>query len=136
MATLKTVHKGDLRTEITHVQSGNKVMTDAPTDNHGKGEFISPTDMVAGALGSCMLTIMDIAAKRMGLDMKGTQLEIHKTMANDPRRISEIQIDFHFPFAADAKARKIIERAGDTCPVAKSLHPDTKLVFNYYYEAE
>lgn len=136
MTTLKTIHKGNLRTEITHVQSGNTVTTDAPTDNHGKGEFISPTDMVAGALGSCMLTIMDMAAQRMGLNIEGTRLEIRKVMGNDPRRISEIHIDFHFPFPADDRTRKIIERAGDTCPVAKSLHPDTKQVFNYYYGEE
>lgn len=134
MATLETLFLGDLRTEITHLQSGNKVITDAPTDNHGKGEFISPTDMIAGALGSCMLTIMDIAAKRMGLDMRGTRLETTKTMASDPRRISEIKIDFYLPFAADDKARKILERAADTCPVAKSLHPDLKQVVTFHYK--
>ncbi len=136
MATLKTEFLGDLRTEITHLQSGGKVTTDAPTDNNGKGEFISPTDMVAGALGSCMLTIMDMAAARMGMDLKGTKLDITKVMAADPRRIGEIHIDFYFPFAADEKTRKILERAGDTCPVAKSLHADTKQVFRYHYKDE
>jgi uncharacterized OsmC-like protein len=136
MATLKTKHLGNLRTEITHLQSGNTVTTDAPTDNNGKGEYISPTDMVAGALGSCMLTLMDMAATRMGVDMTGTTLGITKVMASDPRRIAEIAIDVHFPFAADEKTRTIIERAGLTCPVSKSLHPDLvqTMVFNYREE--
>jgi uncharacterized OsmC-like protein len=133
MATLQTQHLGNLRTEITHLQSGNTVTTDAPTDNNGKGEYISPTDMVAGALGSCMLTLMDMAAARMGIDMAGTRLDITKVMAADPRRIGEIQIEVWFPFAADERTRTIIERAGNTCPVSKSLHPDLKQVVNYHY---
>ena len=133
MATLKTKHLGGLRTEITHLQSGNTVTTDAPTDNNGKGEYISPTDMVAGALGSCMLTLMDMAATRMGIDMAGTILDITKVMAADPRRIAEIIIDVRFPFAADEKTRTILQRAGDTCPVAKSLHPDLKQTVSYHY---
>lgn len=133
MATLKTKHLGGLRTEITHLQSGNKVVTDAPTDNNGKGEYISPTDMVAGALGSCMLTLMDMAATRMGIDITGTTLGIEKVMAAEPRRIAEIRIDVHFPFAVDEKARVILERAADTCPVAKSLHPDLKQVVTFHY---
>ncbi len=136
MATLKTEHKGDLRTEITHLQSGGKVITDAPLDNNGKGEFISPTDMVAGALGSCMLTLMDMAASRMGIELKGTELDITKVMASDPRRIGEIHIEFYFPFDCDAKSKKILERAADTCPVAKSLHADIKQVISYHYKEE
>ncbi len=134
MTTLKTKHLGNLRTEITHLQSGNKVITDAPTDNNGKGEFISPTDMVAAALGSCMLTLMEMAADRMGIDMTGTTLDITKTMAADPRRIGEIHIDVHFPFAADAKTRTILQRAADTCPVSKSLHPDLHQIVSYHYK--
>jgi uncharacterized OsmC-like protein len=134
MATLKTKHLGSLRTEITHLQSGNTVTTDAPTDNNGKGEYISPTDMVAGALGSCMLTLMEMAAARMGIDMTGTTLDITKVMAADPRRISEIVIDVRFPFAADAKTRTIIERAGHTCPVSKSLHPDLRQSVTFHYQ--
>ncbi len=136
MATLKTKHLGGLRTEITHLQSGNTVITDAPTDNNGKGEYISPTDMVAGALGSCMLTLMDMAATRMGIDMAGTTVDITKIMASDPRRISEIVIDVKFPFAADEKTRTILQRAGDTCPVAKSLHPDLKQSVSYRYKED
>ncbi len=134
--TLKTKHLGGLRTEITHLQSGNTVTTDAPTDNNGKGEYISPTDMVAGALGSCMLTLMDMAAARMGIDMTGTTLDITKVMAADPRRIGEVQIEVRFPFAADNKTRTILQRAADTCPVAKSLHPDLRQTVTFHYKAE
>jgi len=134
MATLKTKHLGGLRTEITHLQSGNTVTTDAPTDNNGKGEYISPTDMVAGALGSCMLTLMELAARRMELDMTGTELDITKVMASDPRRIAEIVIDVHFPFAADEKSRTIIERAAHTCPVSKSLHPELRQTIAFHYK--
>ncbi len=134
MATLKTKHLGGLRTEITHLQSGGKVTTDAPTDNNGRGEFISPTDMVAGALGSCMLTLMEMAAERMGLDMTGTELDITKVMAADPRRIGEVRIDVWLPFAADTKQRVVMERAAATCPVSKSLHPEIKQVIEYHYK--
>ena len=133
MAIISTSYLGDLRTEITHVQSGSKVFTDAPTDNNGKGESISPTDMVAAALGSCMLTLMALAARRMGIELKGTRVDIDKVMASNPRRIAEIRLNFHFPEEYDDKSRKIIERAGETCPVGKSLHPDLKQVITYHY---
>ncbi len=133
MATIETIYLGDLRTEITHVQSGNKVITDAPTDNNGKGEYISPTDMVAAALGSCMMTLMAIAARRLEIELKGTRIEIQKVMAADPRRIAEIRLDFYFPGEYSEKDRKILERAAETCPVGKSLHPDLKQLVNYHY---
>ena len=133
MATIQTIYLGDLRTEITHVQSGNKVITDAPTDNNGKGEYISPTDMVAAALGSCMMTLMAIAARRLEIELKGTRIEIQKVMAADPRRIAEIRLDFYFPCEYSEKDRKILERAAETCPVGKSLHPDLKQLVNYHY---
>ena len=133
MATIKTTYLGDLRTEITHVQSGNKVMTDAPTDNNGRGEYISPTDMVAAALGSCMLTIMGMAAERLGIDLRGTRVEIVKTMAAEPRRIAEIAVDLYLPGDYSEKERTILERAADTCPVSKSLHPDLKQIVRFHY---
>lgn len=135
MATIKTHYLGNLRTEITHVQSGNKVITDAPTDNNGKGEYISPTDMVAASLGSCMLTLMDMAAARLGIDLQGTRIDITKTMAADPRRIAEIAIDFYMPGDYSDKDKKILERAADTCPVSKSLHPDLKQTVRYHYNS-
>ena len=128
MATIQTLYLGDLRTEITHVQSGNRVITDAPTDNNGKGEYISPTDMVAAALGSCMLTLMGIAARRLEIDLKGTRVEIQKVMAAEPRRIAEIRLDFYLPGDYSDKDKKILQGAAETCPVGKSLHPETSLL--------
>ncbi len=133
MATIQTLYLGDLRTEMTHVQSGTRVMTDAPTDNNGKGEFFSPTDLVAGALGSCMLTLMALAARRLEIAIEGTRVEIQKVMAADPRRIAEIRLDFYFPGNYTDRCKKIIEGAGETCPVGKSLHPDVKQTVVYHY---
>lgn len=135
MATVETIYLGDLRTEATHVRSGNKVITDAPVDNHGKGEAFSPTDLVAAALGSCMLTLMDQAAERLGVSIKGTKVEITKVMAVEPRRIGEIVIDFYLPARYSEKEQTIIERAAHTCPVAKSLHPDLKQNIMFRYPA-
>lgn len=112
MATVETIYMGGLRTEATHVQSGTKIVTDAPTDNHGKGESFSPTDLVSAALGSCMMTLMGIAADTHGINVDGTRLSITKVMAADPRRIGEIVIDVHFPSAYEPKQRKLLENAG------------------------
>ena len=97
MPTITTKYLGDLRTENIHVQSGNKVITDAPCDNQGKGEFFSPTDLLATALGSCILTIMGIKARDNNIDLKGTEMEITKIMASGPRRVSEVIMVFNFP---------------------------------------
>lgn len=133
MATVETIYMGGLRTEATHVQSGTKIVTDAPTDNHGKGDSFSPTDLVSAALGSCMMTLMGIAADTHGINVDGTRLSITKVMAADPRRIGEIVIDVHFPSAYEPKQRKLLENAAATCPVAKTLHPDCKQTIRYFY---
>ena len=134
MATIETVYLGELRTEATHVRSGEKIITDAPVDNQGKGEAFSPTDLLATALGSCMLTVMGIAAREQKVNIDGTTCSITKIMGTEPRRVSEVQIVFNFP-ANDYtdKVKIILERAAHTCPVSKSLHPDVKetLVFNW-----
>ncbi len=134
MATLKTKYLGNLRTEITHLQSGNVVITDAPVDNNGKGEAISPTDMLAGSLGSCMITLIGISAQAHGFCVDGTELTITKVMATEPRRVSEIHIDLEFPSDYTDKEKKIIEAAANTCPVEHSLHPDIKRVINFIYK--
>lgn len=134
MATVETFYLGDLRTEMTHIQSGNKVITDAPVDNNGKGEYFSPTDLVAAALGSCMLTIMGMAAKTHNINIEGTKVSITKVMNASPRRIGEIMIDFSFPGEFTAKEKRILEAAGETCPVAFSLHPDIKQTIRYIYK--
>ena len=128
-------YEGNLRTVATHLQSGTVIETDAPTDNQGKGERFSPSDLVATALGNCMLTIMGIKARDMNVDLKGTQIDITKIMIADPRRIGEIKAVFTFPanLQTDEKQRTILERAALTCPVLESLHPDLKksVAFNW-----
>ncbi|NOU46737.1 MAG: OsmC family protein [Bacteroidales bacterium] len=126
MATSETIYVGGLRTEMTHVQSGNTVITDAPVDNQGKGEKFSPTDLVASALGSCMLTIMGIAANEHKFSIDGAKASITKIMASDPRRIAEIIVDLSFPGVYTDKQKRIIKVISETCPVALSLHPDLK----------
>ena len=126
----------NLRTVCTHLRSGVKIETDAPLDNQGKGERFSPSDLVATALGSCMLTIMGIKARDLNVDLKGVKIEIEKIMAADPRRIGGINLTFHFPeqLKPDEKQRIILERAAHTCPVIYSINPDIKLniQFNWH----
>jgi len=127
--TSEIVYKGELRTEAKHLQSATIIETDAPTDNQGKGERFSPTDLLATSLGSCMLTIMGIKARDMEVDLDGTQVSIKKIMKQDPRRVGGIEVAFDFPgtLQLDEKQRAILERAALTCPVANSIHPDIEL---------
>jgi putative redox protein len=126
--TSQITYEGNLRTVATHLQSGTVIETDAPTDNQGKGERFSPTDLVATALGNCMLTIMGIKARDMNVNLEGTKIDIKKVMVTDPRRIGEIKVTFNFPegLKADDKQKAILERAALTCPVIESLHPELK----------
>jgi putative redox protein len=126
--TARIIYDGNLRTIATHTQSGTQIETDAPTDNQGKGERFSPTDLVATALGNCMLTIMGIKARDHNIILDGTTVDVTKVMAAAPRRISEINVTFHFPAALiiNAEQLSILERAALTCPVIESLHPDIK----------
>jgi len=127
METVRTKYISDLRTEATHVRSGVKLTTDAPVDNQGKGEFFSPTDLLATSLGSCMLTIMGIAARTHGFNIDGTEVSITKIMGTDPRRVVEIVVELTFPHNNySAKERKLLELSAKECPVANSLHPDLK----------
>jgi len=125
MTTIKTIYLGELRTENEHLQSGNKVITDAPTDNRGKGEYFSPTDLLATALGSCIMTIMGIKARDNGIDIEGTQVDVTKIMASDPRRVAEVVVEFTFPaknYTNEEKQR--VESVAGVSPVPLSLHPD------------
>jgi len=131
--TSKVTYLGNLRTESIHLKSNNTFITDAPTDNNGKGEAFSPTDTVATGLASCMLTVMGIKADGMQVDMSGTIAEVTKTMQSNPRRISKIEVVIKLPFSADAKTQKILEHTANTCPVHYSLHPDIvkHITFNW-----
>ncbi len=126
--TSTVIYKGALRTEMKHVQSGSIIENDAPTDNMGKGERFSPTDMVATALGSCMLTTMGIKANSMNIDLTEASVEITKIMKPDPRRIGGIKAHLTIPaIGLDDKSKEILERVARTCPVERSLHPDMEL---------
>ncbi len=132
--TVNTIYIGELRTEATHVQSGNKLITDAPLDNKGKGKAFSPTDLLATSLGSCMLTIIGIAAMEHGFNIDDAKVNIWKIMKSDPRRVGEIKIELTFPKKNySEKEKKFIEKAAYTCPVNLSLHPDLKktIIFNF-----
>lgn len=125
--TIETIYTGELRTQATHVKSKNSIITDAPTDNNGKGEAFSPTDLLAASLGSCMLTIIGIAANTHGFSIDGAKAIITKIMEANPRRVGEVIVEFTFPANNySEKEKMIIERAAATCPVALSLHPDLK----------
>lgn len=132
MATVKTTYLGNLRTENTHLQSGAKIITDAPCDNRGKGEAFSPTDLLATALGNCIMTIMGIKAMDNGIDIVGTNLDITKIMADAPRRVEEVIIEFNFPKKDYTKAeRDLIESVAGTSPVPLSVHPDLKQTIKF-----
>lgn len=132
--TSKVIYIGDLRTESTHIQSGSTIISDAPTDNNGKGEAFSPTDLVANALASCMLTIMGIKAAAMDVDMAGAKANVTKHMRSDPRMISKVEVVIEMPFETDQKTQKILERAGLTCPVYLSLHPDIEKAVTFIWK--
>src|SRR4030095_453609 len=127
--TSQIIYKGELRTEATHLQSGTVIETDAPTDNQGKGEKFSPSDLLATSLGNCMMTIMGIKARDMNIDLNHTKINISKIMKADPRRVGGINVEFHFPggLQLNDKQQAILENAALTCPVAKSIHPDITL---------
>ena len=129
--TAKVVYLGELRTECTHLKSGDSFFTDAPTDNNGKGMAFSPTDTVATGLASCMMTVMGIKARDLGVEMTGTTAEVIKTMAANPRRISKIEVTFELPVVAEDKTKNILENTGRTCPVFYSLHPDIEKVITF-----
>ncbi|WP_461532991.1 OsmC family protein [Sinomicrobium sp.] len=131
--TSKVIYQGELRTSCEHIASGNTFVTDAPTDNNGRGEAFSPTDTVATALASCMLTVMGIKARELEVDLAGTEAEVTKTMSAGPRRISGIKVVFNFNTNPGDKAQKILENTARTCPVHYSLHPDIEreIVFQW-----
>lgn len=124
MTTSTVTYEGNLRTNAIHLQSNNQIITDAPTDNHGRGEAFSPTDLLATSLASCMLTVMGIKAESMGLDLTGTTANVTKIMATEPRRVAQIDVQVKVKGVSEEKDQIILKNTALTCPVAKSLHPD------------
>ncbi|MFD2573899.1 OsmC family protein [Spirosoma soli] len=137
MATIHIDYLGDLRTDCIHVQSGTHINTDAPTDNQGRGEAFSPTDLVANALGSCIITTMAIFARRDGIELKGSALDVTKVMTSQPpRRIARIEINLTLRATPmpDDKTRARLEEIVHTCPVAISIHPDIEQAVSLRWE--
>ena len=133
MNTFEIKYQGNLRTTATHLDSDSVINTDAPKDNHGLGEAFSPTDMVCSALASCILTIMAIAVEKNGINIKGTKAMVEKTMGNNPRRISKIDIELTFPMDYDSKTKTILERAALNCPVHHTLSNEVEKNINFIY---
>ena len=134
--TSTVIYEGDLRTVAHHNASETIIETDAPVDNQGKGEKFSPTDLVATALGSCMMTIMGQKARDMKIDLKGTRIDIQKFMKADPRRVSGISLTFHLPeeLSLSGKDKTILQRAAETCPVIYSINPDIDVQINFNWQ--
>tara|TARA_B000000565_G_scaffold134338_1_gene101640 strand:+ start:2199 stop:2603 length:405 start_codon:yes stop_codon:yes gene_type:complete len=124
--TSTVTYLGNLRTESVHIPTNEKIVTDAPTDNNGKGEAFSPTDLVASSLSSCILTVIGIVSKKINYDPTNTKSSVKKIMGDKPRRIVEIEVKIKFSQSTDSKTKSIIEKTALNCPVAKSLHPDIK----------
>ncbi|RCK78362.1 MAG: putative stress-induced protein OsmC [Candidatus Ozemobacter sibiricus] len=133
---IRVIYQGDLHCEAVHGPSGSVLHTDAPLDNGGRGERFSPTDLVATALGSCVLTILGLLARQHGWPLEGTRIDLVKEMVTDPvRRIGRVTADVHFPAGLrfSAKDRLIIRRAAETCPVKHSLHPDVTVDLRFHF---
>jgi putative redox protein len=136
MVPISIAYQGTLRCTVTHDNSGTEIVTDAPKDNYGKGESFSPTDLIAAALGSCMITTMGIVAQKekLNVDLNGTTIAVEKHMSTDaPRRIIRLAANFRFPPGVSLQYRPRLKEIGDTCPVAKSLHPEIQLDISYNY---
>jgi putative redox protein len=134
MVSMTGIYIGELRTEVTHLKSGNKIITDAPPDNQGRGEAFSPTDLTCASLNSCMMTLMGILARRENIVLDGLRSEIVKTMAANPRKIAEIHIKFtHDNLNATPEQKEKLKRAALTCPVALSVHDSVKQVVEFNF---
>lgn len=131
--TSKVTYIGDLHTTSLHLQSGTEILSDAPKDNHGKGEAFSPTDLVANSLATCMISIMGIKSRDLNVDLTGSTVEVTKIMQAEPRKIAKIITVLNMNLEADVKTKTILERAAMTCPVMLSLHPDIEkeITFNW-----
>ncbi|NJB37555.1 MULTISPECIES: OsmC family protein [Flavobacteriaceae] len=134
--TSKVTYTGDLRTTCEHLRSGAEFVTDAPTDNNGLGQAFSPTDTIATGLASCMLTVMGIKARDMGIDLAGSTANVAKYMDSNPRRISKIEVELSLRGVQEQKQRTILERTAETCPVHYSLHPDIEKVITFNWDLE
>jgi putative redox protein len=135
MPTIEISYEGQLRTQAVHLQSQSQLITDAPTDNQGKGESFSPTDLVATGLGACMLTIMGIVAERHGWDLSAAKVSVNKVMAADPvRRIAKLEVGLWIPGDFDEKARAALEKAANGCPVHATLGATVEMPVTFHWD--
>jgi putative redox protein len=134
MVTIQVEYQGDLHCKAVHGPSRAEINTDAPIDNQGRGESFSPTDLVATALGSCMLTVMGIQARTLNIDIAGATATVEKEMSGTaPRRIQSLTVKIHIPHALSSEDQLKLERAAHTCPVHKSLHPDIQIPIDFVW---
>ena len=129
--TASIKYEGNLRCSALHIQSGTAIETDAPTDNRGRGEKFSPTDLLCVSLATCMLTTMAIKAGDLQVDITNSSADVTKYMLSDPRRVGKIEVAVNLPANGNERDRKILEKTGDNCPVMKSIHPDIEVVISY-----
>lgn len=134
MVKMTAHYQGEKHCEILHEPSSSIIGTDAPRDNNGRGELFSPTDLIGAAMGSCMLTVMAIAAEKEGVSIKGSRVNIEKEMVQNPRRIAKLNIALHLPQNVPHDYRKKLEQVGLTCPVKLSLHPDMQIPVIFHYD--
>lgn len=132
--TASIVYTGNLRCEAEHIQSRTTIETDAPTDNRGKGEKFSPTDLLCVSLATCMLTTIAIKSRELGVDVTNSKAKVTKHMLGNPRRVGKIEVAVTLPSNGSESDQKVLERTGDNCPVIKSIHPDIELVITYKWE--
>lgn len=134
MVKMSLVYQGEKHCELVHEPSGSRIQTDAPKDNHGRGEAFSPTDLCSVSLGSCMLTVMAIEAEKEGLVLNGARASVTKEMTPAPRRIGRLGVEVHLPSKLTPEWRKKLEEIGAGCPVKRSLHPDIVVDVKYHYD--
>jgi putative redox protein len=135
MVTIQAEYQGDLHCKAVHGPSHAEFATDAPTDNQGRGESFSPTDLVATALGTCMLTVMGILARTLEIDIAGATATVDKDMSSTtPRRIHSLTVRIHMPHGISPENQQKLERAAQTCPVKKSLHPDVQIPIEFTWD--
>lgn len=135
MVQIQTKYVGDLHCKAEHMPSGNKLVTDAPKDNRGRGDAFSPTDLIATSLGTCIATILGIQAQDLDLDLEGIRVTVEKHMAANPRRISRLETNVWMPVALDKDTRDRLERAARGCPVHHSIHPDIDAPITFHWPA-
>lgn len=133
MVKVTATYEGEKHCEIVHGPSSSKVATDAPKDNNGRGELFSPTDLVAAATGSCMLTVMAIVAERDGVNIKGAYTTVEKEMLANPRRIGKLTVNVYLPQNIDLDYRQKLENTAKTCPVKKSLSAEMEIPLQFHY---